>query len=147
MTAGPTAIMGLLTGEIVTDLLGEGYTAEAISSAAAFWVGIYSLIFGLFRLGFLLDYIPLPVLSGYVSAAAITIVLQQLKGLFGEGKTGSNTTSVIREFFQLLPDTNWRSFLVGISCIALLLTLQFVGHKWARDTVFCGISRLHETRL
>lgn len=62
VTAGPTAVMGLLTGEIVTGLIGEGYTAEAIASAAAFWVGIYSLILGLFRLGFLLDFIPLPVL-------------------------------------------------------------------------------------
>jgi hypothetical protein len=43
-------------------LIGEGYTAEAIASAAAFWVAIYSLILGLFRLGFLLDFIPLPVL-------------------------------------------------------------------------------------
>ena len=124
--------MGLLTGEIVTDLLGEGYRAEAIASAVAFWVGIYSLAFGLFRLGFLLDFIPLPVLSGYVSAAAITIVLQQLKGLFGEGKTGNDTAGVIREFFQLLPNTNWRAFLIGISCIAILLALQFVGQKWGK---------------
>lgn len=124
--------MGLLTGEIVTDLLGEGYPAETIASAVAFWVGIYSLVFGLFRLGFLLDFIPLPVLSGYVSAAAITIVLQQLKGLFGEGKTGDDTAGVIREFFQLLPATNWRAFLIGISCIAILLVLQLVGQKWGK---------------
>src|SRR3954469_5636048 len=122
--------MGLLTGEIVTGLIGEGYTAEAIASAAAFWVGIYSLVLGLFRLGFLLDFIPLPVLSGYVSAAAITIVLQQLKELFGESNKGSSTAAVIREFFKQLPDTNWRAFLVGLSCIVLLLSLQFVGRKW-----------------
>ncbi|KAJ5930984.1 hypothetical protein N7466_006477 [Penicillium verhagenii] len=133
VTAGPTAIMGLLTGEIVTDLLGEGYTAAAIASAAAFWVGIYSLIFGLFRLGFLLDFIPIPVLSGYVSAAAITIVLQQLKGLFGETKTGSTTAGVIREFFQLLPDTKWQDFLLGVSCIAFLVALQFIGRKWGKN--------------
>jgi sodium-independent sulfate anion transporter 11 len=124
--------MGLLTGEIVTGLIGEGYTAQAIASAAAFWVGIYSLILGLFRLGFLLDFIPLPVLSGYVSAAAITIVLQQLKELFGESKKGSSTAAVVREFFKQLPETNWRAFLVGISCIVLLLSLQFVGRKWGK---------------
>ncbi|BCS25558.1 uncharacterized protein APUU_50269S [Aspergillus puulaauensis] len=133
VTAGPTAIMGLLTGQIVTDLVAEGYDAGAIASAAAFWVGVYSLILGLLRLGFLLDFIPLPVLSGYVSGAAITIVLQQLKGLFGEGKSADDTAGVIRVFFQRLPNTNWRAFLIGLSGIILLLGLQYVGHKWGKS--------------
>ncbi|KAJ5088728.1 hypothetical protein N7456_012344 [Penicillium angulare] len=144
VTAGPTAIMGLLTGEIVTDLVKEGYAAESIATAAAFWVGIYSLILGLFRLGFLLDFIPLPVLSGYVSGAAITIVLQQLKGLFGEGKSASDTAGVIRVFFQRLPNTNWRAFLMGFSGIILLLVLQLVGRKWGkkyRSLWYLSISR------
>ncbi|OKL55313.1 hypothetical protein UA08_09407 [Talaromyces atroroseus] len=132
VTAGPTAIMGLLTGEIVNDLVAEGYGPSAIASAAAFWVGIYSLVLGLFRLGFLLDFIPLPVLSGYVSGAALTIVLQQLKALFGEGKSASNTAGVIRVFFQRLPDTNWRAFLVGFSGIVMLVGLQWVGRAWGK---------------
>ncbi|KAI9044317.1 uncharacterized protein KD926_001548 [Aspergillus affinis] len=132
VTAGSTAIMGLLTGEIVTDLVKEGYAAESVATAAAFWVGIYSLILGLFRLGFLLEFIPLPILSDYVSGAAITIVLQQLKGLFGEGKSANDTASVIRVFFQLLPYTNWRVFLMGFSSIVLLLLLQFVGRRWGK---------------
>ena len=124
--------MGLLTGEIVKGLVSEGYPAEAVASAVAFWVGIYSLILGLSRLGFLLDFIPLPVLSGYVSGAAITIVLQQLKALFGEPKKGSTTAEVIRLFFQELPQTNWRAFVIGISGIVLLLSLQLVGRKWGK---------------
>lgn len=124
--------MGLLTGEIVTDLVKTGYAAESVATAVAFWVGIYSLILGLFRLGFLLEFIPLPVLSGYVSGAAITIVLQQLKGLFGEGKTANDTAGVISVFFQRLPNTNWRAFLMGFSSIILLLFLQIVGRKWGK---------------
>lgn len=124
--------MGLLTGEIVTDLVKEGYAAESIATAAAFWVGVYSLILGLFRLGFLLEFISLPVLSGYVSGAAVTIVLQQLKGLFGEGKSASDTAGVIRMFFQRLPFTNWRAFLIGLSTIILLVSLQYIGRKWGK---------------
>ncbi|KAH8647959.1 sulfate transporter 4.1 [Xylariales sp. PMI_506] len=129
VTAGPTAIMGLLTGEIVSDFAAEGYSAIAVASCIAFWVGIYSLILGLFRLGFLLDFIPLPVLSGYVSGAAITIILQQLKALFGEPDTGSSTTGYIRFFFKELPQTNWRAFLIGFSGIALLVGMQEIGRR------------------
>ncbi|CAG8937248.1 unnamed protein product [Penicillium salamii] len=132
VTAGPTAIMGLLTGEIVTDIIKEAYAAGSVATAVAFWVGIYSLALGIFRLGFLLEFIPLPVLSGYVSGAAITIILQQLKGLFGEGKSANDTAGVIRVFFQRLPNTNWRAFLIGFSGIILLILLQLVGRKWGK---------------
>ncbi|KAL4907095.1 hypothetical protein BDW74DRAFT_190098 [Aspergillus multicolor] len=144
VTAGPTAIMGLLTGEIVTDLVGEGYSAPVIASAAAFWVGVYSLLLGLLKLGFLLEFIPLPVLSGYVSGAAIAIVLQQFKALFGQEKTGDDTAGVIRVFFQRLPNTNWRAFLIGFSGIVLLLGMQFVGRRWGkkyRSLWYLSISR------
>jgi solute carrier family 26 (sodium-independent sulfate anion transporter), member 11 len=119
----------LLTGEIVIDLLSQGYSEIAIATAAAFWVGIYSLVLGVFRLGFLLDFMPLPVLSGYVSGAAITIILQQLKALFGETSTGSSSAGYIRYFFRELPSTNWRAFLVGLSGIVLLVLMQELGRR------------------
>jgi sodium-independent sulfate anion transporter 11 len=124
--------MGLLTGEIVTDLVKDGYSAAVIASTAAFWVGIYSLVLGLLRLGFLLDFIPASVLSGYVSGAAITILLQQLKGLFGQSKTGSDTAGVIRYFFHLLPQTKWRDFLIGFSGLIIIFGLQFIGRRWGK---------------
>lgn len=127
VTAGPTAIMGLLTGEFVSDYLKEGYSAIAIASAAAFWAGIYSLILGVFNLGFLLDFIPLPVLSGYVSGAALQIILQQLKPLFGESKTGSDSAGYIRYFFKELPTTQWRTFLIGFFGIVMLVAMQELG--------------------
>ena len=70
--------MALLTGSIVTDLTTEGYTGPEIATATAFMIGIYSLVLGCTKLGWLLDFVPLPVLSGYVSAAALTIVLGQV---------------------------------------------------------------------
>lgn len=121
--------MALLTGEIVADYVNEGYEAIAVASSVAFWVGIYSLILGIFRLGFLLDFIPLPVLSGYVSGAALTILLQQLKALFGEPKTGDDVAGVIRYFFRELPNTNWRAFLIGITGIILLGGMQQLGRR------------------
>ncbi|KAH9844408.1 SulP family sulfate permease [Teratosphaeria destructans] len=129
LTAGPTAIMGLLTGEVIEDLTGEGYSAIAIASAAAFWTGIYASILGLFRLGFLLDFIPLPVLSGYVSGSAITIILNQLHELFGEAKSGISSADKIKYFFTELPNTNWRAFLIGASGIVMLIALQEMGRR------------------
>ena len=121
--------MALLTGEIVTDLEAKGYTSNDIATAVAFMCGIYGLGVGLLKLGFLLDFIPIPVLSGYVSAAALTIVFQQIPTLFGETGIGSSTSSVIHDFFTKLPNTLWRDFLVGLFSLVMLLGLQYLGQR------------------
>lgn len=130
LTAGPTAIMALLTGEIVSDFVKEGYSDHAVATAVAFFVGIYSLAIGLFKFGFVLDFIPLPVLTGYVSAAALTIVIQQVPTTFGETSTATAVGTVIRQFFQGLPDTQWQAFLVGWLGILFLVAFQWIGKRW-----------------
>lgn len=132
-TSGPTAIMALLTGEIVTDLSEEGYEGHIIATSVAFMCGLYGLAVGLLKLGFLLDFIPVPVLSGYVSAAALTIIIQQIPPIFAETATADSVAEYIREIFQKLPTTKWRDFLVGFTGIVLLCGLQYVGRKWGKN--------------
>jgi len=84
--------MGLLTAEIIRDISTEGFTPQAIASAVAMSVGIYGLAVGLFKLGFLLEFISIPVLNGFISAAAIVIMLGQIPSLFGVSVgTGTGT--------------------------------------------------------
>ncbi|KAF3759891.1 sulfate permease [Cryphonectria parasitica EP155] len=132
LTAGPTVIMALLTGDIVNDLVKEGYSDHSIATAVAFFVGVYSMGVGMLRLGWILDFIPLPVLTGYVSAAALTIVIGQVPTLFGETISSSDTGPIIREFFLKLPETQWQSFLVGWSGVLLLFLCQYLGRKWGQ---------------
>ena len=124
--------MALLTGEVVNDFVKEGYSAPVIASAVAFMVGIYSLALGLLKLGFLLDFIPLPVLTGYVSAAALTIIFGQIPTIFGENNIGSSTGDIIHGFFQKLPTTKWQTFLVGMSGLLMLIIMQFAGKRWGK---------------
>jgi solute carrier family 26 (sodium-independent sulfate anion transporter), member 11 len=136
--------MALLTGEIVTDFVKQGYPAYQIATAVAFMTGVYSMAIGLLKLGFLLDFIPLPVLSGYVSAAALTIVIGQIPTLFGEKNLGSSTGDIIHDFFQKLPKTQWRDFLVGFSGLLVLFLMQYMGRKWGKQNRaiwFLSISR------
>lgn len=123
--------MALLTGEIVADFVKQGYSAHNIATAVAFMTGIYSLAIGLFKLGFLLDFIPLPVLSGYVSAAALTIVIGQIPTLFGEKNIGSTTGDVIHDFFQKLPTTQW---LARFSC-------------WILGTAYAGFDAIYGSKM
>ena len=81
LSTGPTSLIGLLTSEIVHALEGERWTPSEIASAVAMMMGIYGMVIGFLRLGFLLDFVSLPVLSGFISAVAINIILNQMGSL------------------------------------------------------------------
>ena len=76
ITIGPTAIMALMTGQHAQ--LGADYAV-----LLAFISGLLILLCGLLRLGFLIDFISVPVIAGFTSAAAITIASSQVKSLLG----------------------------------------------------------------
>lgn len=51
-----------------------------------FAAGLFQVVFGAFRLGHLVQYIPSPVMAGFQNAAAILIFLSQLDTLLGFGR-------------------------------------------------------------
>ncbi|XP_022257404.1 sodium-independent sulfate anion transporter-like [Limulus polyphemus] len=73
LTIGPTAIMSIITSEHV--LTG----GVSYSVLLTFLCGCIQLLMGFLNLGFLINFIPAPVISGFTSAAAITIATTQLK--------------------------------------------------------------------
>ena len=80
------------------------------------------------RLGFVVDFLSHAVVTGFTSGAAITIALQQLKGLLGYTKFTNSTdiVSVLSFVFDNTSLFNWRAFLIGISFLVYLLVLRTV---------------------
>jgi SulP family sulfate permease len=84
LAVGPVAIVSLLVASGVTPLAEPGslqYVQYAL--ALALLVGIIQFGMGLVRLGFLVNFLSHPVISGFTSAAAIVIGFSQLKHLLG----------------------------------------------------------------
>lgn len=118
LSTGPTSILGLLTAEVVHDLSKDGYSPQNIASAIAFMVGVYALAVGLLKLGFLvsnqcshpqalfrnykadinqqLEFVSAPVLTGWISAVALVILLGQVGGLVGL-TTRRETDQIVRD--------------------------------------------------
>ena len=84
MPVGPPALMALLTFTSVSAIAEPG-AAEYISLALllALMVGVLQLAIGLLKMGFVANFIPHPVLSGFIYASAIIIMLSQVKYLLG----------------------------------------------------------------
>ncbi|WQF82606.1 Putative SLC26A/SulP transporter, STAS domain, STAS domain superfamily [Colletotrichum destructivum] len=134
LSTGPTSIMGLLTAEIISDLKTEGYAAQDVSSAIALVVGIYSLIVGLLKMGFLLEYISVPVLSGFLSAAAFTILLGQVGSIVGLSDVPSGASKSIENIIRRIPEMKPLTIVIGISSLLLLYILEFIGKKWGKSS-------------
>ncbi|KAL2074551.1 hypothetical protein VTL71DRAFT_8329 [Oculimacula yallundae] len=131
LSTGPTSILGLLTAEIIVPLKGE-YDVAKIAGAVSFMVGVYSLAMGVLGLGFLLDYVSVPVLTGFISATALIIGFGQVGSLVGLNNVPSGVFPIIGNVLKRLPDWDGPTCGIGIGTIIILLALEKVGKTWGK---------------
>ncbi|KAI5921607.1 sulfate transporter 4.1 [Camillea tinctor] len=132
LSTGPTSILGLLTAEIIASLQSEYPDAAEVASAVALMVGIYSLLIGVLGLGFLLDYVSIPVLTGFISATALTIGMGQVGSLVGLDGVPDGVFNQIGDVLRRLPRWDGPTCGVGIGSILLLVALEKTGKRWGR---------------
>uniref|UniRef100_T1IX46 SLC26A/SulP transporter domain-containing protein n=1 Tax=Strigamia maritima TaxID=126957 RepID=T1IX46_STRMM len=128
VTIGPTAIMGLLTAEQSK----KGGPTYAV--LLCFLSGVTEFLFGFFNLGFLIDFIPVPVISGFSSSAAIIIATTQIKGLLGLTFEADQFIPVIYNVVTKITQTNYWDLILGIICMIMLLFLRKISRiHWADE--------------
>ncbi|KAM3533351.1 hypothetical protein MY4038_003358 [Beauveria bassiana] len=133
LSSGPTSILGLFTAEAVADLSKHGYAPADIASALAFLVGVFALAMGLLKLGFLLDFVSGPVLTGWISAVAFVIGLGQVGSLVGI-ETGSGTVTIFSDILRHLNKIKPLTLCIGLTGIAMLYALEWVGKLWGKKS-------------
>ncbi|XP_037046228.1 sodium-independent sulfate anion transporter-like isoform X2 [Bradysia coprophila] len=117
LTIGPTAIMALMIQKFVAD-------SQDFAVIIAFISGIVILILGSLNLGFLVQFISLPVTAGFTTAAALTIGSSQIKSLLGLPGQSSNFLEAIENFFKNADKAQLYDSLLGFSTIFMLLALR-----------------------
>ncbi|KHN94672.1 sulfate permease [Metarhizium album ARSEF 1941] len=129
LSAGPTSVLGLLTAEAVDDLSRQGYRPAAVSAAMAFVVGAYALAMGLLKLGFLLDFVSAPVLTGWISAVAIVIALDQVGSLVGLDLP-PDVAGAVHDLFARVRGMKPPTLAMGLTGVAFLLTMERAGKRY-----------------
>lgn len=128
LAVGPVAMVSLLIYTGVGAIADVGSDAFIqLSILTALGVGVVQLAMGLFRMGFMVNFLSHPVLSGFTSAAALIIGTSQLKSLFGVDLPSSKLIhEVWGAFFQNLGGINGVTAAIGLGSVALLMGLR----KW-----------------
>lgn len=131
LSVAPVAMISLLIGAGISEIAEQGtevYIQLAILLALI--VGILQLLFGLFRMGFLVNFLSQPVISGYTSSAAIIIGLSQLKHLLGvEMPSSSLIHEIIFNTGEHFSQTHILTFIIGISGIVLMVFLKKINRS------------------
>ena len=126
LSVGPTAMDSLIVAAGITSIATVGadnYIAAAI--LLAFLMGLMQLAFGIFKLGFLVNFLSKPVISGFTSAAAIIIGLNQLKHIFGIEIPRSNQAhSLLYDTGIAINSTNLITLCLGIGTILTIIILK-----------------------
>lgn len=126
LSPGPVAIVSLLTFAGLAPLAEPG-SDEYISLALllALMVGVIHLALGIFRIGFMINFLSHPVISGFTSAAAIVIALSQLKHLLGvDLPSEASTPMLLVEAVRRISEVNPITVAIGLGSIGGLVLLR-----------------------
>jgi SulP family sulfate permease len=140
LAVGPVAMVSLLTATAIGSFQGLS-TSDYILYAIllAFLVGAIQFLLGVFRLGFLVNFLSHPVISGFTSAAALIIGLSQLKHLLGiEIPRSHHIHEILGNALQKVDEINWMAFLMGIIGILIIVGVKRI-HKSLPSQLFAVI--------
>lgn len=125
LAVGPVAVVSLMTAAAIGQIADQG-TVGYITAALtlAFLSGVILLVMGLFRLGFLANFLSHPVIAGFITASGLLIATSQLKHIFGIPAHGHTLVELAVSIIGHLGDTNLFTFAVGAASIAFLFWVR-----------------------
>ncbi len=138
LAVGPVAIVSLMVASTLSPMFPQGsaeYAAYAI--VLAFLSGIFLVLLGLFRIGFLVNFMSHPVIAGFTSAAALIIGFSQFKHLLGLDLERSHLIpKIVGQAYEQAAQINVATATIAGSSIAILLAREHIAEFFAeRDWI------------
>jgi len=133
LSVGPVAMDSLLVAAglmSIASLESGGTRYIELAIVLAMMMGIFQLLLGVLRTGFLVNFVSRPVISGFTSAAAIIIGVNQLANLTGTSIAKHNR---IQQFISAASDTiteiHAPTLLLGVGAILLIVVANRLRKK------------------
>ncbi len=128
---GPVAMDSLIvaTGVSTLALAGsESYISIAI--LLALLVGVIQFLLGIFSLGFIVNFLSKPVITGFTSAVALIIGLNQFRNLFGVDFFQSDQIQyIILDIWKQFSTFNLHTTVIGLASVVLIIILRMINKK------------------
>lgn len=139
LAVGPCALLSILVGTIIHDHNNSGTIEEAcdLAGVLAFLVGVFTLIMGIIRGGFLENILSESTLHGFVTGVAFIIIFQQLDGMTGLPLEKSGCYGIVKIvcIAQTWRDINPITLLMGLNALIGLFLYKYIKGKVKRFRV------------
>ena len=121
LAVGPVAVASLMTAAALSNL-GTQDPATLVAAAAgmALFSGLFLMLMGFFRLGFLANFLSHPVIAGFITASAILIAVSQFKHLLGISASGDNLLHILHSLYEHSKDISWLTFILSLPTLFFL---------------------------
>jgi len=123
LVVGPDTATGLISALTVGAIAVQG-TAEfdTLTSTLAFLIGVFFLLFGALRMGWVAAFIPTPVMRGFIEGLVCVTIIGQVPQLLGIEGTPGNFFTKLWFVLQHIRQASLAPVLAGsLSLIAMLL--------------------------
>nr|BAD22609.1 solute carrier family 26 member 3 [Anguilla japonica] len=149
LSVGAFPVLSLMVGAVVTRLVPdngspanitgfEGLTMDqqrvVVASSVTFLMGIFQLAMGVFQVGFLVMYLSDTLISGFTTAAAIHILVSQLKFVLAlpvRCKNGPfSIICTLEQIFSQITDTNVADLVMSIIIILVVFAVKEVNDRF-----------------
>ena len=126
LAVGPVAMMSLLVFAGVSPLAPPGSEKYvSLVLLLSLMVGVIQFCLGLFRAGFIVNFLSHAVIGGFTSAAAILILLSQLHHLFGIPSSGGHSAmTVLKGVIQGMGGFHPATLGIGLASIVILVIFK-----------------------
>ncbi|MBC54902.1 MAG: sodium-independent anion transporter [Gammaproteobacteria bacterium] len=130
LSVGPVAVISLMTAAAISGL-GLTDPAQIVSAAMtlALMSGLFLVLMGVLRLGFLANFLSHPVIAGFITASGVLIALGQVPAILGLNATGHNLPEQVFALAAAIsanwPALNMPTVMTGVATLVYLF--------WARS--------------
>lgn len=123
LSTGPVALVSFLTlTALIPIATPESPEFIGLAIILALMIGLIQFLMGVFKLGFIMNFISHSVIAGFTTAAAIIIASTQIPSLFGFRV--QKHEFVFLNFYEIilhLPDTSFLTLLIGVFSISFII--------------------------
>ncbi|XP_067324908.1 chloride anion exchanger [Anolis sagrei] len=154
ISVGPFPVLSLMVGAAVLRIVPDAETPEngivennatqndslatqkrvMVAVSVTVLAGIIQLLLGVLRIGFIVMYLSQSLISGFTTAAAIHVVMSQLKFMFQLSVPGHNTPLgiiwILRDVFSQITKTNVADLVTSLIILVIVFVVKELNERY-----------------
>jgi high affinity sulfate transporter 1 len=125
LSMGPESALAIMSAATVGALVTQGSEEYlTLTIALAFVIGILFIIFGLFKMGWVANFMANPVLKGLLAGIALVVIAGESAKIFGVSGTDGNFFQDVWAIIIQIPQANLATTVVGLTSLVLLFLFK-----------------------